>query len=286
MQPHQTHPYAKIFPPLDTEAFAALVGDIRQHGLLSPIVLHQGMVLDGVNRQAACIEAMVEPRYVDYNGDDPISFVISQNLNRRHLSESQRSMIAAELANLKAGDNQFKVSAKAPTSNTQAGRLLKVSKDSIKRAKTVKIKGTSELVKAVKTGEIGVAPAAEIAKLPPDQQNAALKLRARSRPNVSKAPKTTTVEKLNSLAWRDASMDERRRYISGIGVKSLWEAMSLSDRGSLISTVGIKSLWEAMSLSDRDAIFGLATSTAAVEIQPPEDLSIPEFLRQFTTGVS
>ena len=64
MQPHQTHPYAKIFPRLDGEAFAALVGDIRQHGLLSPIVLHQGMVLDGVNRQAACIEAMVEPCYV------------------------------------------------------------------------------------------------------------------------------------------------------------------------------------------------------------------------------
>lgn len=62
--------------------------------------------------------------------------------------------------------------------------------------------------------------------------------------------------------------------------------MSLSDRGSLISTVGIKSLWEAMSLSDRDAIFALATSTAAVVIKLPEDLSIPEFLRQSTTGVA
>lgn len=110
-------------------------------------------------------------------------------------------MLGAELANLKTGDNQYKVDAEAPTSNTQAGRLLKVSKNSIKRAKTVKNKGTPELVEAVKTGEIGVTPAAEIAKLPPDQQNAALKLRA-SRPNVSKAPKATTVEKLNSLAGR------------------------------------------------------------------------------------
>jgi hypothetical protein len=33
-------------------------------------------------------------------GDDPLTFVVSMNLRRRHLDESQRAIIAATLANM------------------------------------------------------------------------------------------------------------------------------------------------------------------------------------------
>jgi hypothetical protein len=43
------------------------------------------------------------PRIEEYSGDDPLGFVISHNLHRRHMNESQRGMVGAKLANLGKG---------------------------------------------------------------------------------------------------------------------------------------------------------------------------------------
>jgi hypothetical protein len=88
--------------------FEELVADIAKNGLHHPIVLYEQKILDGRNRYLACKQAAIEPRFTEYPGDDAAGDVVSINLRRRHLNESQRGMIAAKLANVIRGSNRYK----------------------------------------------------------------------------------------------------------------------------------------------------------------------------------
>lgn len=92
---YQLHPLCTLFPRIDGGEFAALVEDIRANGLSQPIVLHDGMILDGGNRYRACEEAGVEPEFVEFEGESIVSFVLSANLHRRHMTAGQRAAIVA-----------------------------------------------------------------------------------------------------------------------------------------------------------------------------------------------
>ena len=98
------HPLANVFPLIDGREFDDLVADIRANGLIEPIVVFEGMVLDGRNRMRACIAAGVPYVIEPFAGTDPVAFVVSVDLRRRHMTERQRAMVAARLANL--GDGQ------------------------------------------------------------------------------------------------------------------------------------------------------------------------------------
>lgn len=96
---YDLHPLCTFFPRLTDSAFSDLVDDIRVNGLRQPIVLHDGMILDGGNRYRACIEAGIEPSFVEYIGNDIVLFVLSANLHRRHLTPGQRASIVASAQN-------------------------------------------------------------------------------------------------------------------------------------------------------------------------------------------
>jgi len=90
------HPAADLFPLLTGESLAELVADVEKHGQLEPIVLCKGKILDGRNRYRACLELGVEPEFWDWDGEcgDPVTYSLSKNVKRRHLTPSQLAMVA------------------------------------------------------------------------------------------------------------------------------------------------------------------------------------------------
>lgn len=86
---------------LADDELSELAEDIRTRGLLHPVWLYEDpergtVLLDGRNRTLACQLAGVEPRTQQYRGDDPVGFVIAENVRRRHLTTGQKASVAAQ----------------------------------------------------------------------------------------------------------------------------------------------------------------------------------------------
>src|SRR5271169_2537615 len=98
------HPICLLIPSADEDELQDLTADIRAHGLIDPIVLFEGMILDGRNRATACERAGIAPRYVHFGGgrEDALILVVSHNLKRRHLTKQAiaDALVAAEDFNL------------------------------------------------------------------------------------------------------------------------------------------------------------------------------------------
>lgn len=156
------HEAANLFPMMTGAEYEDLKASIARRGLRVPIVTYRGRILDGRNRYRACQETGIKPRFVEYDGqsEDVTADVISWNLERRHLDESQRAMFAAEMANASEGGNgnnqHASNSANLPSSKvTQpaAAAMYKVSTRSVTKAKAIK-KKAPKLAEKVKAGEM------------------------------------------------------------------------------------------------------------------------------------
>jgi hypothetical protein len=128
------HPLAEIFPLMEGVEFDALVDDIKANGVRELITLYEGKILDGRNRYRAVVKAAMqyklkEENFREYKGTDPLGFVVSANLHRRHLTESQRATIAAKLVTTTLGHNQYN---KTSITNEQAAKMLGVGEATVK----------------------------------------------------------------------------------------------------------------------------------------------------------
>ena len=170
----EAHEYANLFPMLPDAELQELANDIKAHGLQVPVTTYQGKILDGRNRWRACEIAGVEPDTAEYTGDDPLAFVVSGNLIRRHLSASQRGMVAAKMANLPHGGAIYSSENDPPNggslSKDAAAKMLNVGARTAERASRVVKAGTPELQAAVESGEVNLNQAEQLAKLPAARQ--------------------------------------------------------------------------------------------------------------------
>lgn len=189
--PSRFHPLALLFPTMGADELAELTADIKAHGLREPILVMpdpDGRILDGRHRYLACERAGVAPHFHTFDGDDPVAYVISANLRRRHLKESQRAMIAARLANLDEGRPPATAQDYA-VSQGKAAAMLGVSRRSVQSAKVVHDRGAPELIEAVEQGRVSVSIATQVAKKPRREQGQLVKAGARRiREAVKEAP--------------------------------------------------------------------------------------------------
>lgn len=175
------HPAAQKFPMITGAEFTQLAEDIADHGLREPVWLWRDpddgteYLLDGRNRLAACAESGTVVRTRHYDGDDPISFVVSLNVTRRHLNEGQKAFIALELVPLyeqqsekarrKAISAAREIRADRPVSQPtakpekrsrdKAAAVVGTSGRSVARAKRIKEKAP-DLQEKVESGELAI----------------------------------------------------------------------------------------------------------------------------------
>lgn len=153
------HPLASLLPLIEEEDLETLVEDIRAHGLRLPIVRNEaGEIIDGRNRLRACELAGVTPSFMELNGQDPLDYVASLNLERRHLNRSQRAMLTAWLRHLRKPCKDTK-----PEPISQAAERTNTSIDALNRCRII-INHAPQLAPEVISGRMTVSEAYDEAR--------------------------------------------------------------------------------------------------------------------------
>lgn len=187
---YRFHPACLLFPKLGKEELQELADNIHAHGLLEDVVMYQGKVLDGRNRLSACKMARVKPRFIEWQGKgSPVEWVISENLIRRHLTSSQRAVIAHDLLPLlekeakerqrlskgrgkKVANDLAILNGKA---SKMAARITKTNSAYVEAIK--KVNATApDLMKKLRDGVVNIPEAKKLAKLTLKERNRVLEL--------------------------------------------------------------------------------------------------------------
>lgn len=157
------HPLSAAFPAMGAEDFAALVEDIRINGQREPVIVFESMVLDGWHRYSACVQLGIKAQRFTFESDkDPVAFVLSQNLHRRHLTGSQRAAAVVACTEWAPASRPKKGEPGSPFSTNEAlAKAANVSDRTIKDAKAAHRAGLGE---AVKEGALTAKEAANVAR--------------------------------------------------------------------------------------------------------------------------
>lgn len=192
------HPLSAAFPGMTDDEFDQLTADIEANGQREPIIVHEGMVLDGWHRYRACVGLGMEPKRFTFAADsDPVAFVLSQNLHRRHLSASQRAAAVVACADWAPAHRPKKDVPSAPFSTkAKLAAQANVSESTIAQAKVAHKAGLTEMVKE---GALTVKEAAEVARGP---------AKPKSKPPEPGSKKDVVRQALNMAKERDKAQEQ------------------------------------------------------------------------------
>jgi hypothetical protein len=147
------------------EDLTALLQDIEEFGQRDPITLFEGQVLDGWNRYGCLMRLGVAVKQTELTpGINPVAFVKSRNLHRRHMTGSQRALAVVACSEWVANGSRSTPEPGSGVSEKQMAAEADVSDRTIRQAKLVATQATPEVVDAVRSGEMSLKAAVETTK--------------------------------------------------------------------------------------------------------------------------
>lgn len=190
------HEVANIFPLMTGEEFAALKADIAENGQREAIWLHpDGSIIDGRNRYNACIELGIEPHYRTWKNEGSlVSFVVSLNLHRRHLTTTQRAVLSVDILPMleaearermaEAGRSAapgkpvkeltpFEVEVEPQRASQQAATILSTNRQYVSDAKRI-AQDAPEVLEMMRVGVVNMPAAKQLAQLENTERAAVL----------------------------------------------------------------------------------------------------------------
>jgi len=218
-QPYESHPIADIWPLLSDEELQELAEDIKQRGLLNPIVLYEGKILDGRNRFKACQLAGIVPKTLQYEGDEPIAHALALNEKRRHLTKSQRAALAVEIEPMfeaeakkrqqAAGGNHNPEGRNQHTEEELRTLVEKIPQATKNEPKKPKEKSRQQAAKALDTNERYVSQAKKIRNEAPEVFEDV----KQGKLTLQQATKATKAKPQND--WLDDEFERKEKVLNG-----------------------------------------------------------------------
>jgi len=168
----ELHPLCALFPRMSGAEYEALKEDIRANGLRHPIITHNGMILDGGNRYQACMDLGIKPMMTEYTGDNLVTYVLSANFFRRHLSPGQQAAIVASAqdwakAQAHGGNRKTDQVATLPLETIKSRAAQSGASERTQRMADTVAKKAPDLAVKVAHGEISLPKAAKQIALKP-----------------------------------------------------------------------------------------------------------------------
>jgi hypothetical protein len=187
----RSHPAARVFTLLidtDADAWEKFCADVATNGLQAPILIDRPvteagwLIIDGRNRELACLMRGIEPKYEVVNVGDSAAVVrvISANLLRRHDDVSVRAAQLAKLLEMLRVENFPRPT--VPVAAAAAGMSDRTLRDALRLRNE-----DPALADQVAEGNISGYAARHVAGVPPGEERDRLKQKIAAAGNKKKA---------------------------------------------------------------------------------------------------
>lgn len=251
------HEVANIFPMMSDDEFNELKRDIQANGQIMPIWVLDDKIVDGRNRYQACIELGIKPLYQNIPGHPDIrallTFVISANEKRRHLTSGQKAFVALEVERILAEEAKKRQGTRTDLDTT----LLK----DFNNVKPIEKTSSKQAARIAKTNHHYVIDAKKIEREAPELKEAVM------------AGTMTLPQAKHQLKEREreARREENRKII-----QSVPEPARIIEQAKF-ATIVIDPPWDWSDEGDQDQLGRARPDYATMTIDELEHLQVSKF---------